>query len=113
MSMKTRRCRILVKSTIRLTQPTWRLLIPVANIRRYLTTWLYKRCRTSPVGGGFFFAGPPSSNWEMLDGYALPLRHICYIANVTAVGTQVIGNNGEILYYNIVNKGTTDNPSYP
>ncbi len=65
-----------------------------------------------PVGGGFFFAGPPSPNWEMLDGYTLPLRHICYIGNVTAVGTQVIGNNGEILYYNIVNKGTTNNPSY-
>jgi hypothetical protein len=63
------------------------------------------------AGGGFFFF-TPSSTWEMLDGYALPLRHIAYIANVTAVGTNVIGNNGEILYYNIVNKGTTNNPSY-
>ncbi len=65
-----------------------------------------------PVGGGGFFFFAPSPTWEMLDGYALPLRHICYIANVTAVGTQVIGNNGEILYYNVVNKGTTDNPSF-
>ncbi len=62
--------------------------------------------------GGFFFGGPTPSVWEMLDGYALPLRHICYIANVTTAGTQVIGNNGEILYYNIVNKGTDANPSY-
>jgi outer membrane protein assembly factor BamB len=64
------------------------------------------------VNTGFFFRGTPSSNWEMLDGYALPLRHICYIGNVTAVGTQVIGNNGEILYYNTVNYGTTANPQY-
>jgi hypothetical protein len=65
-----------------------------------------------PVGGGGFFFFAPSPTWEMLDGYALPLRHICYIANVTAVGTQVIGNNGEILYYNVVNKGTDANPSF-
>ena len=49
---------------------------------------------------------------EMLDGYALPLRHICYIANASATGTNVVGNNGELLWYNLVNKGTATNPSY-
>ena len=49
---------------------------------------------------------------EMLDGYALPLRHICYIANTSASGTNVVGNNGELLYYALANKGTSTNPSY-
>ena len=49
---------------------------------------------------------------EMLDGYTLPLRHICTIANCSTTGTSVVGFNGELLYYNLVNKGTTANPSY-
>ena len=49
---------------------------------------------------------------EMLDGYALPLRHICYIANASTTGTQVVGNLGELLYYNLANYGTTNAPNY-
>jgi uncharacterized membrane protein YkgB len=49
---------------------------------------------------------------EMLDGYSLPLRHICYIANCSVSGTNVVGNNGEYLWYNLVNYGTADNPNY-
>jgi hypothetical protein len=49
---------------------------------------------------------------EMLDGYALPLRHICYIANASTAGTNVIGNKGEYLWYNLVNYGTPSNPKY-
>jgi outer membrane protein assembly factor BamB len=48
----------------------------------------------------------------MFDGYTLPLRHITFIANCSTTGTQVVGFTGEILYYNLVNKGTTDNPKY-
>jgi hypothetical protein len=43
---------------------------------------------------------------EMLDGYALPLRHICYVANASTGGTNVVGNNGEMLWYNIAAKGS-------
>ncbi|MCW4028488.1 MAG: PQQ-binding-like beta-propeller repeat protein [Candidatus Bathyarchaeota archaeon] len=49
---------------------------------------------------------------EMLDGYSLPMRHICYIANASLSGKNVIGNNGEYLWYNIVNYGTASNPKY-
>jgi hypothetical protein len=49
---------------------------------------------------------------EMLDGYTLPLKHICYIANTSASGTNVVGNNGELLWYSLVNKGTATSPSY-
>jgi hypothetical protein len=49
---------------------------------------------------------------EMLDGYTLPLKHICYIANTSATGTNVVGNNGELLWYALVNKGTATNPAY-
>ena len=69
-------------------------------------------------GYSFLWRSAPSlgaangSVLEMLDGYALPLRHICYIANASASGTNVVGNNGELLWYNIVNKGTATNPNY-
>jgi hypothetical protein len=49
---------------------------------------------------------------EMLDGYTLPLRHIVTICNASTTGTQVVGGNGEILYYNLANYGTTASPSY-
>lgn len=52
------------------------------------------------------------STLEMIDGYALPLRTICYIANASTGGTNVIGNNGEMLWYNVVNYGTDENPNY-
>jgi hypothetical protein len=48
--------------------------------------------------------------WKMMDAYTG--NTICYIANVSTSGTQVTGKDGSILYYNIVNKGTTSNPSY-
>ncbi len=46
----------------------------------------------------------------MLDGYTL--RPICYIANVSATGTQVIDPTGAICYYNLVNYGNTTNPNF-
>ena len=50
---------------------------------------------------------------EMLDGYTLPLKHICYIANTSASGTNVVGNNGELLWYSLVNSTLTQaNPQY-
>ncbi len=50
---------------------------------------------------------------EMLDGYTLPLKHICYIANTSASGTNVVGNNGELLWYALVNSTLTQgNPQY-
>ena len=48
--------------------------------------------------------------WEMDD--AKTGNTICYIANVSTSGTQVIGKDGSICYYNIVDKGTSANPSY-
>ena len=48
--------------------------------------------------------------WKMMD--AKTQNTICYIANVSAAGTQVYGKDGSILYYNMVNKGTTANPNY-
>ncbi|MCW3996254.1 MAG: PQQ-binding-like beta-propeller repeat protein [Candidatus Bathyarchaeota archaeon] len=48
--------------------------------------------------------------WQMLDGWTR--TPICIIANVSSSGTQVYGKDGSILYYNIVNKGTSANPSY-
>ena len=48
--------------------------------------------------------------WQMLDGWTR--NPIAYIANVSSSGTQVYGQDGSILYYNIVNKGTNANPSY-
>ena len=46
----------------------------------------------------------------MLDGWNM--NSIAYIANVSTSGTQVYGKDGSILYYNMVNKGTTANPAY-
>jgi hypothetical protein len=48
--------------------------------------------------------------WEMLDGWQM--NSIAFIANVSTTGTQVYGKDGSILYYNMVNKGTTANPNY-
>jgi len=69
--------------------------------------------------GGYSFLWRPinlgagnGSSLEMLDGYALPLRHICSIANTSTTGTSAVGFNGELLYYNLVNKGTTATPHY-
>lgn len=47
--------------------------------------------------------------WNMIDAHTG--NSICYIANVSTGGTQVYGKDGSILYYNLVNKGTT-NPNY-
>ncbi|MCW3995753.1 MAG: PQQ-binding-like beta-propeller repeat protein [Candidatus Bathyarchaeota archaeon] len=48
--------------------------------------------------------------WKMIDAHTG--NTICYIANVSTSGTQVYGTDGSILYYNLVNKGTTTNPRY-
>ncbi|MCW4030704.1 MAG: PQQ-like beta-propeller repeat protein [Candidatus Bathyarchaeota archaeon] len=48
----------------------------------------------------------------MQDGYALPLRTVAYIANASQSGTNVVGTTGEMLWYNLVNYGTTANPNY-
>ena len=47
---------------------------------------------------------------ELLDAYTG--KTICYIANVSATGTNVYAKNGDNLYYNAVNRGTTTNPNY-
>jgi hypothetical protein len=47
---------------------------------------------------------------ELLDAYTG--KTICYIANVSATGTNVYAKNGDILYYNAVNRGTTTTPNY-
>ena len=35
-----------------------------------------------------------------------------YIANASATGTNVVGNNGELLWYNLANYGTATTPNY-
>ncbi len=62
--------------------------------------------RSASLGSG------NGTSLEMLDGYSLPLRTICYIANASTRGTNVVGNNGELLWYNLVNQGTASNPDY-
>ncbi|MBN1245554.1 PQQ-binding-like beta-propeller repeat protein [Candidatus Bathyarchaeota archaeon] len=47
---------------------------------------------------------------ELLDAYTG--KTICYIANVSTTGTQVYAKNGDILYYNARNLGTSSNPNY-
>jgi hypothetical protein len=47
---------------------------------------------------------------ELLDAYTG--KTICYIANVSATGTNVYAKNGDILYYNAVNRGTLTTPNY-
>jgi hypothetical protein len=62
---------------------------------------------------GVTIANPGGINgtvWEMLDGYTL--KSICKIANVTSGGTAVVGKDGSILRYNLVNYGSTANPNY-
>ncbi|MCW4044132.1 MAG: PQQ-binding-like beta-propeller repeat protein [Candidatus Bathyarchaeota archaeon] len=49
-----------------------------------------------------------TQTWEMLDGFTL--ETVTKIANVSATGTNVYGKDGSILYYNIVNLGTTASP---
>jgi len=48
--------------------------------------------------------------WQMKDAHTG--NSICYLANVSTSGTNVYGKDGSILYYNLVNKGTTANPNY-
>jgi outer membrane protein assembly factor BamB len=48
--------------------------------------------------------------WKMIDAYTL--NPICWIANVSSSGTNVYGKDGSILYYNMVNYGTSANPNY-
>jgi hypothetical protein len=50
------------------------------------------------------------SVWKMIDAYTM--NTLCYIANVSASGTQVYGKDGSLLYYNTVNYGTPTNPNY-
>jgi outer membrane protein assembly factor BamB len=68
--------------------------------------------RTVTTGAGTVWGTGNGTVLEMLDGYALPLRTICYIANATQTGTNVVGPIGEMLWYNLVNYGTTANPTY-
>ena len=68
--------------------------------------------RSVTTGAGTVWGTGNGTVLEMLDGYALPFKHICYIANASTTGTNVVGNNGELLWYNLVNKGTATNPNY-
>jgi hypothetical protein len=51
-----------------------------------------------------------STTWDMFDAFTG--NYICSIANVSMAGTNVYGKDGSILYYNIVNLGTTTSPQY-
>jgi hypothetical protein len=51
-----------------------------------------------------------TSTWQMIDGWTR--TPITIIANVSTSGTQVYGQDGSVLYYNLVNKGTSTNPKY-
>jgi hypothetical protein len=64
------------------------------------------------TGAGTVWGTGNGTVLEMLDGYTLPLRHICYIANTSASGTNVVGNNGELLWYALNTTATADN-QYP
>jgi hypothetical protein len=44
---------------------------------------------------------PPDTPWKMYDAYTG--NYICSIANVSSSGTNVYGEDGSILYYNIAN----------
>jgi len=48
--------------------------------------------------------------WRMID--AKTGNTICYLANVSTSGTQVRGIDGSILYYNLLNLGSTTTPNY-
>jgi len=47
---------------------------------------------------------------ELLDAYTG--KTICYIANCSTTGENVVAKNGDILYYNARNYGTSSNPNY-
>jgi hypothetical protein len=53
--------------------------------------------------GDSMFGIPASTTWQMFDAFTG--NYICSIANVSAVGTNVYGKDGSILYYNIVGSG--------
>jgi hypothetical protein len=53
---------------------------------------------------------PGKQTWEMIDAYTR--NRVCYVANVSASGTQVYGKDGSVLFYNTVNLGTSSSPNY-
>ena len=53
---------------------------------------------------------PGTQTWEMIDAFTR--NRVCFVANVSASGTQVYGEDGSITIYNAVNKGTTASPRY-
>ena len=55
-----------------------------------------------PIGGS------NGTVWTAID--PMTGQTVYQIANVTTTGTQVYGEDGSILYYNMVNKGTTAEP---
>ncbi|XES77433.1 MAG: PQQ-binding-like beta-propeller repeat protein [Candidatus Bathyarchaeia archaeon] len=61
--------------------------------------YLWSTGQSGSVYGG---AGAEAT-WKMFDAFTG--NYICSIANVSARGTQVVGNDGSILYYNIAGTG--------
>jgi hypothetical protein len=65
-------------------------------------------------------SGTGKQTWEMMDAYTG--RSICKVANVSATaagfffasggGTEVYGKDGSILFYEVVNLGTSQAPNY-
>jgi hypothetical protein len=53
---------------------------------------------------------PGTETWEMIDAYTR--NRVCYVANVSARGTQVYGKEGSVLVYNTANLGTSSSPNY-
>lgn len=49
-----------------------------------------------------------SNTWQMFDAFTG--NYICSITNVSTAGLPVYGEDGSILRYNIVNRGTTSSP---
>jgi hypothetical protein len=70
------------------------------NVSRVGTPYVVNRTQT-PISSG--------TVWRMVDAYTL--NTVCYIANVSTSGTQVYGQDGSYLYYNIV--GTPVPGTYP
>ena len=53
---------------------------------------------------------PGKETWEMIDAFTR--NRVCFVANVSARGTQVYGKDGSVLFYNTANLGTSSSPNY-
>jgi len=68
------------------------------------------RNRVGPETVTNLHSEPGTETWEMIDAYTR--NRVCYVANVSASGTQVYGKEGSVLVYNAENLGTSSSPNY-